>query len=658
MFERIEVNQGDREQVTNKLRASCFAGTVTVEDATSLVENQADVNRKNNYGESALHYASEKCSKEVVCLLLQHHALPNSQTNEGRVPLSYAVKKGRPDICRELLAGRADPGLHDSYGLSPWMLSSSADVEQVLAPGIKMEDIMTRLEVGATPFCDWAKSLAQPGQSLAEALDMLRLSELFFFEPVKLERTPQTQFLLRSWLVCGQLLERTAFAETALNREEKQLLRYLLLCMRGPQKNTNKGIFKWNHADNRESYRERCDTVVKGLFQNFEAQTQALRQEISECADGGDEMCKEFAGIPEESYHVPAGLISKWPEWAEAVNKGRLRMDLPGLIPCHQVVGGVRNIDDGASVMKSGMLTFLSLRRLDDMASVQEYSEVVQGILGVKTGRLPHAKLNTRCQVAYAKKANDKFHRAVVSLLETAKGTTEELTGITYMEAPSKKYARSWEKTLESMHEDKQRQKDAAMELQQPDIKTSMSLLSATALSATSQSPIDMSYWSWLHPQYETMTHCMHILDMNRGTIVADGASVREQIKRLAVLRRWLLGRTLEADGAAVLREKSGYAASPAPGGYFDIKLFVMFDLGSFTSFDGMEVPLRIVGELQLLLGKMLSVKERMHVAYEIQRGSYEWSQVATLEKNLLKSQASKDELVEGEDTQDHGTGS
>lgn len=81
---------------------------------------------------------------------------------------------------------------------------------------------------------------------------------------------------------------------------------------------------------------------------------------------------------------------------------------------------------------------------------------------------------------------------------------------------------------------------------------------------------------------------------------------------------------TFEKDGICLLRQKSGFAEGlSGKGGYADVKLLCLADLGSFTAFDGKEVPLRIVGEVQLILQGYMEVKSRMHLVYEADRGSF-----------------------------------
>ena len=84
-------------------------------------------------------------------------------------------------------------------------------------------------------------------------------------------------------------------------------------------------------------------------------------------------------------------------------------------------------------------------------------------------------------------------------------------------------------------------------------------------------------------------------------------------------------GCSVEVDGVQLLRTKSGFAAGVAgDGGYADVKLLLYADLGKHVAFDGTEIPLRIIGEVQLILDGYEAVKKRMHLVYEVNRGSFD----------------------------------
>eukprot|EP00929_Paragymnodinium_shiwhaense_P056761 TRINITY_DN28417_c0_g1_i1.p1 TRINITY_DN28417_c0_g1~~TRINITY_DN28417_c0_g1_i1.p1 ORF type:complete len:1314 (-),score=290.42 TRINITY_DN28417_c0_g1_i1:176-4117(-) len=102
-------------------------------------------------------------------------------------------------------------------------------------------------------------------------------------------------------------------------------------------------------------------------------------------------------------------------------------------------------------------------------------------------------------------------------------------------------------------------------------------------------------------------------------------AHLNESVESCMALLREFKSLTLEKDGVVVLRQKSGFAAGVSgSGGYADVKLLMLADLGTFTSFDGEVIPMKIVGEVQLILQGYQEVKDRMHLAYEVQRGSFD----------------------------------
>ena len=77
-----------------------------------------NVNRVDDGGFSALHYACNKGSRDIVKMLLDHDADVTIANNKGATPLHYAVSNGNKDIIKMLLDNGADINATDNKGES------------------------------------------------------------------------------------------------------------------------------------------------------------------------------------------------------------------------------------------------------------------------------------------------------------------------------------------------------------------------------------------------------------------------------------------------------------------------------------------------------------------------------------------------------------
>jgi ankyrin repeat protein len=78
-----------------------------LEVVSLLLDKGATVNKKDNFGATALIYASENGQAEVVSLLLAKGAQVDAKTNEGKPALYYA--SGHPDVAKLLVEKGAKP---------------------------------------------------------------------------------------------------------------------------------------------------------------------------------------------------------------------------------------------------------------------------------------------------------------------------------------------------------------------------------------------------------------------------------------------------------------------------------------------------------------------------------------------------------------------
>ncbi|AUD40125.1 ankyrin repeat family protein [Flamingopox virus FGPVKD09] len=86
-----------------------------------LIKNGADINIENDYGTTPLACAVNTCNIELVSILLDSGANPNSSSSSsiGTKVLHTAVGSGNFNIVKELIESGADPNIGDKAGVTP-----------------------------------------------------------------------------------------------------------------------------------------------------------------------------------------------------------------------------------------------------------------------------------------------------------------------------------------------------------------------------------------------------------------------------------------------------------------------------------------------------------------------------------------------------------
>jgi ankyrin repeat protein len=104
----------------------------TLNDIVSmLMEKRLDINLKNNYGQTALHEASQRGNLAAVDILIKHRAEINATTKNGETPLHYAARGGHLEVIKLLLANKADKHKRGKRGTA-LDVASNADVVRVI----------------------------------------------------------------------------------------------------------------------------------------------------------------------------------------------------------------------------------------------------------------------------------------------------------------------------------------------------------------------------------------------------------------------------------------------------------------------------------------------------------------------------------------------
>jgi len=114
----------------------------------ALLNNRADVNAKDNYKQTALHFASQNGHKEVVVLLIANGADVNASRFDGETPLHWALSHDRDEIAELLIAEGANVTAKSEYGETPLLLAHNLKLIELLIS--KGADINVKTNSGLT----------------------------------------------------------------------------------------------------------------------------------------------------------------------------------------------------------------------------------------------------------------------------------------------------------------------------------------------------------------------------------------------------------------------------------------------------------------------------------------------------------------------------
>lgn len=85
---------------------------------TSFIK-RGNINKKNSYGKSLLHYAILRRKSEIINLLIKNQANIDIKDNEGNTPLHLATYYGYFSVVKLLLENGACVNLHNDKGQTP-----------------------------------------------------------------------------------------------------------------------------------------------------------------------------------------------------------------------------------------------------------------------------------------------------------------------------------------------------------------------------------------------------------------------------------------------------------------------------------------------------------------------------------------------------------
>lgn len=585
-------------------------GNLTSEGAERLINgtyetpimptgHKADPNGAGLDGVTALMSVILKGDLKTVESLLVNKTNPNQHDSSGATPLHFAAKELQPEIAKVLLSYGAEPHIVDQAGFSAWMLvgenkhgfvgalekSKIQELTELLRPEFSAETIIEAIDEDT-----WERDLLGGKPPKVEAMKkQLRLAESLFFDDLLVRRGAYEGRRVRGHLLTRLVKCLIELLQTdPLCGNKKVLTRYILESTKGPNQRYGSVHIQvpWPETDNRSSYRNLYADTAQSMLAKFGAECELLTSQIAEHAEskpGG--ACAALRSLPPDEVIIPQAWQQRSAFWKTVQKRQLLRFDPPF----------ADSMTDGASCC-------VALLRLGAIKDLAEYIRLVQ----VESASF--ADMFARAYIAFAQLCNKEFQirmRGIAARVAKRQRldvqNTEEIV-------QTKRLPRLSEKCRAALAEH------------------------------------GNMAWPDLEDEHIRHSHSFYILDVVRMSFVCRGATVADQVYCCMQVVEELCSCTVEADGICVLRKKSGFSASTptGKGGYADVKLLMYADLGSHMAFDGSPVPLQLVGEVQVILEDFMKVKSRMHLVYEVDRGSFDQSVAATLSEQMLAEAADK----------------
>ncbi|KAK7489802.1 hypothetical protein BaRGS_00018984 [Batillaria attramentaria] len=145
-----DVNVKDNDGDT-PLHIAC--GNGNTQTALLLIQHHADINVKSNGGHTPLYYASVNDNTETALLLIQHHADVNVKSNGGHTPLHNACLRGNTETALLLIQHHADVNVKNNGGHTPLHYAcSDGNTETALLLIQHHADVNVKNNGGDTPL--------------------------------------------------------------------------------------------------------------------------------------------------------------------------------------------------------------------------------------------------------------------------------------------------------------------------------------------------------------------------------------------------------------------------------------------------------------------------------------------------------------------------
>jgi len=125
-----------------------------------LIKNGADINAKNNHGDTPLIAsvsASSNYSHYMCKLLIKNGADVNAINNYGQSPLFFTVRNYDIELCRSLIKNGANVNVKDNNGETPLIFAASKNYPELCEFLIENGADVNVTDINGTTFTDYAK---------------------------------------------------------------------------------------------------------------------------------------------------------------------------------------------------------------------------------------------------------------------------------------------------------------------------------------------------------------------------------------------------------------------------------------------------------------------------------------------------------------------
>jgi ankyrin repeat protein/nucleoside phosphorylase len=136
------------EYAETKMTGLHLAAYFGLDKLTSrILEQKADVNCQDQYGQTPLSFAAENGHDAVVQLLLEQKADINSKIRDGQTPLSLAATNGHKTLVQLLLEHTADVDCQDQSGQTPFSFAAENGHDAVVQLLLERNSCINTLDI-------------------------------------------------------------------------------------------------------------------------------------------------------------------------------------------------------------------------------------------------------------------------------------------------------------------------------------------------------------------------------------------------------------------------------------------------------------------------------------------------------------------------------